>query len=87
MSSDHWQPSRLQSDYWKRRRPYVVQNDKVWIGEPGAHHDSAPAGMNDPDSSCGEIYDDQVRPYDASGAQRVSLVEEVWRNHAARLKS
>jgi hypothetical protein len=62
-SSNQWQPSRLPSDYWERRRPYVVMNGNDWIGEPDAHHDSAPVEVAGAGSSQGEIYDDRVRPY------------------------
>jgi hypothetical protein len=81
--ADTWQPANVPGDYWVGRRPYLVTNGEVWIGEPGTHHDTAPAELRGPNSSYGEIYDDQVRPYDAAARNHVSLVEEAWRNHPA----
>jgi hypothetical protein len=87
---DDWELIDTSVDFWATRRPYLVSSGEVWIGEPGTHHDSAPSEMKRPDSSCGEIYDGQVRPYEHHDPQHAydpkhkSLVEAAWRNHPGR---
>jgi hypothetical protein len=83
---DDWGPTEIPADYWATRRPYIVNRGQVWIGEPGAHHDSAPAEMKGPDSSYGEIYRDEIRPYEHHDPdpRHKSLVEAAWRIHPAR---
>jgi hypothetical protein len=78
MPSDDWEPD-LSPEYWLHRRPYIVSNGRVWIGELGAHHDTAPSEM--PIDSLGEIYENEVRPYQPEGMEHKALVEEAWRNH------
>ncbi len=59
-------------------------NGNVWIGEPDAHHDSAPVEVAGAGSSQGEIYDDRVRPYNTGAPEHASLVEDVWGKHPER---
>jgi hypothetical protein len=83
-----WEPTDLPADFWQTRRPYLVRRGEVWIGEPGTHHDSAPAEMRGPDSYDGEIYRDEIRPYEHRHPDpgHKSLVEAAWRIHPARAK-
>jgi hypothetical protein len=81
VSTPDWQPQPLPPDYWQTRRPYLISNDQVWIGEPGTHHDTAPPEMRGPDSSYGDIYNDQIHPYQPEDPKHTLLVEEAWRKH------
>jgi hypothetical protein len=73
-----------QADYWANRRPYIVRNGQVWIGQPGTHHDTAPPHMTGPDASLGEIHNDEVRPYKSTDATHVTLVQEAWHKQPDR---